>query len=59
MKSIATLGPEKSSSWQAAKEFDPGADIKLFPNTVSVIKAFTARQADFALEKKDACLIRF
>jgi prephenate dehydratase/prephenate dehydrogenase len=49
MKSIATLGPEGSSSWQAAREFDPEAEIKLFPNTPSVIKAFLEKQADFAV----------
>jgi prephenate dehydratase/prephenate dehydrogenase len=49
MKSIATLGPEGSSSWQAAKQFDPDAEIKLFPNSPSVIKAFTEKQTDLAL----------
>ena len=49
MKSIATLGPEGSSSWQASKKFDPAAEIRLFPNTPSVIKAFTERQTDLAL----------
>ena len=49
MKSIATLGPEGSSSWQAAREFDPDAEIVLFPNTPSVIKAFTEKQTDLAL----------
>ncbi len=49
MKSIATSGPEGSSSWQAARLFDPDAEIKLYPNTTSVIKAFTGKEADFAL----------
>jgi len=49
MKSIATLGPSGSSSWQAAKEFDPDAEIKFFPNTPSVIKAFTEKQTDLAV----------
>ena len=49
MKSIATLGPEGSSSWQAAKHFDPDAEIKLFPNTPSVIKAFLDKEAELAL----------
>ena len=49
MKSIATSGPEGSSSWQAARLFDPDAEIKLYPNTSSVIKAFTGKEADFAL----------
>jgi prephenate dehydratase len=49
MKSIATLGPEGSSSWQAAKQFDPDAEVKLYPNTPSVIKAFTENKTGFAL----------
>jgi chorismate mutase/prephenate dehydratase len=49
MKSIATLGPSGSSSWQAAKEFAPDAEIKFFPNTPSVIKAFTEKQTDLAV----------
>jgi len=49
MQSIATLGPEGSSSWQAARQFDPDAEIKLFPNTPTVIKAFTEKQTDHAL----------
>jgi prephenate dehydratase/prephenate dehydrogenase len=49
MKSIATLGPAGSSSWQAAKQFAPDAEIKLFPNTPAVIKAFTNKQAELAL----------
>jgi len=49
MKSIATLGPEGSSSWQAAKKIDPEAEIKLFSNTVSVIKALTEKQTDLAM----------
>ena len=49
MKSIATLGPEGSSSWQAARKFDAEAEIKLFPNTPSVIKAFLEQQAALAI----------
>jgi len=49
MKSIATLGPEGSSSWQAARQFDPDAEIKLYPNTPSVIRAFTDKKAELAL----------
>jgi prephenate dehydratase/prephenate dehydrogenase len=49
MRSIATLSPEGSSSWQAAKHFDPEAEIILFPNTPSVIRAFLDKQADLAL----------
>jgi len=49
MKSIATLGPAGSSSWQAAERFDHDAAIKIFPNTSSVIKAFLEQQTDLAL----------
>ncbi|MGW8287209.1 MAG: prephenate dehydratase domain-containing protein [Desulfobulbales bacterium] len=49
MKSIATLGPEGSSSWQAAKKIAPEATIKLFPNTPSVIKAFLEKETALAL----------
>ncbi len=49
MISIATLGPEGSSSWQAARQFDPEAVINIFPNTPSVIKAFTAKETDLAV----------
>ena len=49
MISIATLGPEGSSSWQAAKKFDPEAEIKIYPNTPSVIKAFTEKEAELAV----------
>ena len=49
MRSIATLSPEGSSSWQAAKHFDPEAEIILFPNTPSAIRAFLDKQADLAL----------
>ena len=49
MKSIATLGPEGSTSWQAARRFDPKAEIELFPNTPSVIRAFTEKRAELAL----------
>lgn len=49
MKSIATLGPEGSSSWQAARQFDPAAEIKLYPNTPSVIGAFTEKKAELAV----------
>ncbi len=49
MKSIATLGPEGSSSWQAARQFDSDAAIHLFPNTPAVIRAFTEKETDLAL----------
>ena len=49
MKSIATLGPQGSSSWQAAHEFAPDAEIMLYLNTPAVIKALTKKQTELAL----------
>ena len=49
MVSIATLGPEGSHAWQAARQYDPAAIIKLFPNLTAVFKAFAAQEADLAL----------
>ena len=49
MVSIATLGPEGSHAWQAARRYNPDATIKLFPNLTAVFKAFAAQQTDLAL----------
>jgi len=49
MVSIATIGPEGSHAWQAARQYDPAAIIKLFPNLTAVFKAFAAQEADLAL----------
>jgi prephenate dehydratase len=49
MKSIATLGPQGSSSWQAAHKFAPDAEIMLYLNTPAVIKALTEKQTELAL----------
>lgn len=49
MVSIATIGPEGSHAWQAARRYSPDATIKLFPNLASVFKAFAEQQTDLAL----------
>lgn len=49
MVSIATIGPEGSHAWQAARRYNPDATIKLFPNLAAVFKAFAEQQTDLAL----------
>ncbi len=49
MTSIATLGPEGSNAWQAARQFDPQADLRLFPNIAAVFSALTHKETDYAL----------
>jgi len=49
MVSIATIGPEGSHAWQAARRYSPDATIKLFPNLAAVFKAFAEQQTDLAL----------
>lgn len=49
MVSIATIGPEGSHAWQAARQYKPDAAIKLFPNLTAVFAAFAARETDLAL----------
>ncbi|MBU3936746.1 MAG: prephenate dehydrogenase/arogenate dehydrogenase family protein, partial [Proteobacteria bacterium] len=49
MVSIATIGPEGSHAWQAARQYNPEATIKLFPNLAAVFKAFAEQQTDLAL----------
>ena len=49
MVSIATIGPEGSHAWQAARQYNPEATIRLFPNLAAVFKAFAAQETDLAL----------
>ena len=49
MTSIATLGPKGSHAGQAARRFDPQADIKFFPNIASVFSALLHKETDYAL----------
>ncbi|MFH1019113.1 MAG: prephenate dehydratase domain-containing protein [Pseudomonadota bacterium] len=49
MVSIATIGPEGSHAWQAARRYNPDATIRLFPNLTAVFKAFAAQETDLAL----------
>ncbi|MBU0485918.1 MAG: prephenate dehydrogenase/arogenate dehydrogenase family protein [Proteobacteria bacterium] len=49
MTSIATLGPEGSPAWQAARLYRPAATINLYPNINAVISAFEQKEADYAI----------
>jgi prephenate dehydratase/prephenate dehydrogenase len=49
MKTIATLGPEHSQSWQAAVQFDSEAEIRLYPHVKALLDAFAAHEADYAI----------
>lgn len=49
MVSIATIGPEGSNAWQAARQYNPDATIRLFPNLPTVFNAFTEGKTDLAL----------
>lgn len=49
MKTIATLGPEHSPSWQAANLFDSTAEIRLFPHVKALLDAFAATEVDYAI----------
>ncbi|MCK4837238.1 MAG: prephenate dehydrogenase/arogenate dehydrogenase family protein [Desulfobulbaceae bacterium] len=49
MTSIATLGPENSLDWQAARQFRPKAELITFANTSALISAFGQGRADLAV----------
>jgi len=49
MVSIATIGPEGSHAWQAARQYNPEATIRLFPNLAAVFKALADQETDLAL----------
>nr|WP_321464472.1 prephenate dehydratase domain-containing protein [uncultured Desulfobulbus sp.] len=49
MKTIATLGPEYSQSWQAAVLFDKEAEIRLFPHIKALLDAFANGETEYAL----------
>jgi len=49
MKTIATLGPEQSLSWQAARHYLSDAEIRLYPHVKALLAAFTAGETDFAI----------
>ncbi|WP_028318601.1 prephenate dehydratase domain-containing protein [Desulfobulbus elongatus] len=49
MKTIATLGPEHSQSWQAAVQYDSGADIRLYPHVKALLDAFAGREVEYAV----------
>ena len=49
MTIIATLGPENSLDWQAARQFQPEAELITFANTSALISAFGQGRADLAV----------
>ena len=49
MKTIATLGPEHSQSWQAAVQYDNEAEIRLYPHVRALLDAFAAREVEYAV----------
>ncbi|MEW6593610.1 MAG: prephenate dehydratase domain-containing protein [Thermodesulfobacteriota bacterium] len=49
MASIATIGPEGSHAWQAARQYDPQASIVACPHMTAVFEAFQRGEADYAL----------
>jgi prephenate dehydratase/prephenate dehydrogenase len=49
MTTIATLGPEGSPAWQAARLYDPDAEIKLYTLIPTLTRAFLDGQTDLAV----------
>lgn len=49
MLTVATIGPKKSHTWQAAKSYAPDTDFVLFPHTGSLIEAFTLGKVQLAI----------
>jgi len=49
MTTIATLGPEGSLDWEAARRYDPQAKLVVFPNISAVLSAFARKKADLAV----------
>lgn len=47
--SIATIGPHGSHAWQAARQYRPEAEIRLFPHLAALFKAFASGETDLAL----------
>ncbi len=49
MLTIATIGPEKSLSWDAANKYDSEANINIHSSVQDVVTAFLARKVDCAI----------
>ncbi|ADH85140.1 prephenate dehydratase domain-containing protein [Desulfurivibrio alkaliphilus] len=49
MATIATIGPEGSHAWQAARQYDPAAELLLLPSFTDVFAALAAGGATRAL----------
>ena len=48
-KTIATLGPEGSHDWEAARRYQPNTKLLSFPHISAVIGAFVRNRADLAV----------
>ncbi len=49
MLTVATLGPEKSYAWQAARRYAPAADIRTYLHTSAIIESFLDGKAELAV----------
>lgn len=49
MKTIATLGPDGSHAWHAARLYDSEAEIRLYPLILTVIEALANQETDLAI----------
>lgn len=49
MVKIATVAPQHSQAWQAARAYLPQAQIELYPDIPQVIKAFEDGETEFAI----------
>jgi len=49
MTIVATLGPKNSHAWQAAEQYAPKADIKLYPHTSALIDGFVRDECTYAV----------
>ena len=49
MTPVATLGPEKSSAWQAARQYAPEAEITTYLHTSAIIEDFIAGKVQLAI----------
>lgn len=49
MTTIATLAPENSPSWLAARQYDADAEIILYPHIAALLEAFSTGNAELAI----------
>lgn len=49
MTTIAIIGPENSQAWQAATQYNPEAEIRLYPQAKALFKAFENNEVDLTI----------